>query len=143
MHVAGSAQAGLLVGLGTLPRAALMLFGGVLADRWDNRRTVLVANLARVLVQVVGVVLLTVVDGHVFLILAGVAVTFGLADAIHSPASSTMARQMVRPEDLRAVVAMFQTVGRLARLLGARSAACSSRPSTSGSRCSSTPSASR
>ncbi|CAN5461114.1 MFS transporter [soil metagenome] len=119
VHVAGPAQAGLLVGLGTLPRAALMLFGGVLADRWDNRRTVLVANFARVLVQVVGVVLLTVVDGHVFSILAGVAVTFGLADAIHNPASGTMARQMVRPDDLRAVVAMFQTVGRLARLLGA------------------------
>ena len=31
VHVAGPAQAGLLVGLGTLPRAALMLFGGVFA----------------------------------------------------------------------------------------------------------------
>ena len=119
VHVAGPAQAGLLVGLGTLPRAGLMLFGGVFADRWDNRRTVMLANLARVLVQLAGVVLLTVVEGHVFAILAGVAVCFGVADAVHNPAAATMARQMVRPEDLRAVVAMFQTVGRLARLLGA------------------------
>jgi len=119
VHVAGPAQAGLLVGLGTLPRAALMLFGGVFADRWDNRRTVLLTNLARVVVQVAGVVLLGVVAGHTFAILAGVALAFGVADALHNPAASTMSRQMVRPEDIRPLMAVFQTVSRLARLAGA------------------------
>ena len=119
VHVAGPALAGLLVGLGTLPRAALMLFGGVFADRWDNRRTVLLANLARVVVQVAGVVLLSTVAGHTFAILAGVALAFGVADALHNPAASTMSRQMVRPDDIRPLMAVFQTVGRLARLAGA------------------------
>jgi MFS family permease len=119
VHVAGPAQAGLLVGLGTLPRAALMLFGGVFADRWDNRRTVLLANLARVAVLVVGVALLSSVAGHTFAILAGVALAFGVADALHNPAASTMARQMVRPDDIRPLMAVFQTVSRLARLAGA------------------------
>ena len=119
VHVAGPAQAGLLVGLGTLPRAALMLFGGVFADRWDNRRTVLLANLARVAVLVVGVALLSFVAGHTFAILAGVALAFGVADALHNPAASTMARQMVRPDDIRPLMAVFQTVSRLARLAGA------------------------
>lgn len=119
VHVAGPAQAGLLVGLGTLPRAALMLFGGVFADRWDNRRTVLLTNLARVAVLVVGVVLLSAVAGHTFAILAGVALAFGVADALHNPAASTMARQMVRPDDIRPLMAVFQTVSRLARLAGA------------------------
>jgi MFS family permease len=119
VHVAAPAQAGLLVGLGTLPRAALMLFGGVLADRWDTRRVVVVANLARMLVQLTGVLLLTTVEGHVFAVLAGVALAFGVADAVHNPAAGTMAPQMVRPEDLRPLVAAFQTVSRLARLLGA------------------------
>ena len=119
VHVAGPALAGLLVGLGTLPRAALMLFGGVFADRWDNRRTVLLANLARVVVQVAGVVLLSTVAGHTFAILAGVALAFGVADALHNPAASTMTRQMVRPDDIRPLMAAFQTVGRLARLAGA------------------------
>jgi MFS family permease len=119
VHVAGPALAGLLVGLGTLPRAALMLFGGVFADRWDNRRTVLLTNLARVLVQVAGVVLLSAMAGHTFAVLAGVALAFGVADALHNPAASTMSRQMVRPDDLRPLMAAFQTVSRLARLAGA------------------------
>ena len=119
VHVAGPALAGLLVGLGTLPRAALMLFGGVFADRWDNRRTVLLTNLARVVVQVAGVVLLSTMAGHTFAILAGVALAFGVADALHNPAASTMSRQMVRPDDLRPLMAVFQTVSRLARLAGA------------------------
>jgi MFS family permease len=119
VHVAGPAAAGLLVGLGTLPRAALMLFGGVFADRWDNRRTVMVTNLARVLVLVGGVVLLSTLADHTFAVLAGVALAFGAADALHNPAASTMAVQMVRPDDIRPLMAVFQTVGRLARLVGA------------------------
>ena len=118
VHVAGPAQAGLLVGLGTLPRAALMLFGGVFADRWDNRRTVLLTNVARVVVLLAGVALLSTVAGHTFAILAGVAVLFGVADALNNPAASTMARQMVRPDDIRPLMAVFQTVSRLARLAG-------------------------
>jgi MFS family permease len=109
----------LLVGLGTLPRAALMLFGGVFADRWDNRRTVLLTNVARVVVLLAAVVLLSTVVGHTFAILAGVAVLFGVADALNNPAASTMARQMVRPDDIRPLMAVFQTVSRLARLAGA------------------------
>ena len=119
VHVAGPAAAGLLVGIGTLPRAALMLFGGVLADRWDTRRTVIVTDAARVVVLSGGALLLTALPGHAFAVLAGVALLFGVADALYTPASGTMAVQMVRPEGLRPLMAVFQTVSRLARLLGA------------------------
>ncbi len=119
VHIAGPAQAGLLVGIGTLPRAALMLVGGALADRWDPRRTIIAANAARVVVLLAGVLALDVVDGHTFAVLAGVALAFGVADALHNPASGTMPRQMVRPDDLRPLLAMFQTVSRLGRLAGA------------------------
>ena len=115
----GPAQAGLLVGIGTLPRAALILVGGVFADRWDTRRTVIAANAARVGVLVVGVLVLDAVDGHSFVVLAGVALAFGVADAVHNPAAGTMAPQMVRPDDMRPLMALFQTVSRLARLAGA------------------------
>ncbi len=115
----GPAQAGLLVGIGTLPRAAFILVGGVFADRWDTRRTVMIANAARVGVLLVGVLVLDAVDGHSFVVLAGVALAFGVADAVHNPAAGTMAPQMVRPDDLRPLMAMFQTVSRLARLAGA------------------------
>jgi MFS family permease len=119
VHVAGPGAAGLLLGIGTLPRAALVLVGGVLADRWDARRTVVVTNLARAGVQLGGILLLGAFPAHVFGVLAVVALLFGVADAVHNPAAGTMARQLVRPEDLQALMAVFQTVSRLARLGGA------------------------
>jgi MFS family permease len=119
VHVAGPAAAGLLVGLSTLPRAGFTLFGGVLADRFATRRIVVLANLARVLVHLVGIALLTVLPDRTFAVLAGVTVAFGIADALHNPASSTMSRQMVRPEDMRPLMGVFQTVSRVARLVGA------------------------
>jgi len=119
VHVAGPAAAGLLVGLSTLPRALCTLFGGVLADRWPTRRIVVLTNLARVLVLLLGALLLTALPERTFAVLAGVAVAFGVADAVHNPAAATMARQMVRDEDLRPVSGAFQTVSRVARLIGA------------------------
>ena len=117
--MAGPAAAGLLVGLSTLPRAVFTLAGGVLADRWETRRVVVLANVARVVVHVGGIVSLTLLPHRTFATLVVVTVLFGIADAVHNPASSTMARQMVAAEDLRPLMGTFQTVSRLARLAGA------------------------
>jgi MFS family permease len=119
VHVAGPGAAGLLLGIGTLPRAALVLVGGVFADRWDARRTIVVTNLARAAVQTGGIVLLGVLPTHAFAVLAAVSLAFGIADAVHNPAAGTMARQLVRPDDLQPLMAVFQTASRLARLGGA------------------------
>ncbi|NUR06683.1 MAG: MFS transporter [Nocardioidaceae bacterium] len=119
VHVAGPAAAGLLLGLGTLPRALCTLFGGVLADRWPTRRIVVLANAGRVLVHLLGVLLLGVLPDRTFAVLVGVTVAFGIADALHTPAAAPMARQMVRDEDVRPLMGMFQTVSRTARLVGA------------------------
>ena len=74
VHVAGPAQAGLLVGIGTLPRAALMLVGGALADRWDTARArCIAANAARSSCCWPAYWPSTLVDGHTFAVLAGVA----------------------------------------------------------------------
>ena len=65
----------------------------------------MIANAARVGVLLVGVLVLDAVDGHSFVVLAGVALAFGVADAVHNPAAGTMAPQMVRPDDLRPLMA--------------------------------------
>jgi MFS family permease len=117
--IAGPAAAGLLVGISTLPRAVFTLAGGVLADRWDTRRIVVLANGARIAVHVLGIVAVTLLPHRTFATLVVVTVLFGVADAVHNPASSTMARQMVAPEALRPLMGTFQTVSRLARLAGA------------------------
>jgi MFS family permease len=118
VHIAGPGAAGLLLGLSTLPKALLVLAGGVWADRADARRIVLGATAARVVVLLVGATVYGRTSAH-FAVLACVAVAFGVADGIYTPAAATLPRRMVRAEDLGPVAGMFQTAGRLARLAGA------------------------
>lgn len=117
-QVTSAAGAGLVMGVGAVPRALVLLFGGALADRLDTRRTMIWSNLARIAVLLVatGVVL---AGGVSLALLLVVAVVFGLVDAIYTPASGTMPRQLVRPEDLTAVAAMGQLAHRLAVFAGA------------------------
>lgn len=117
-RVAGPTGAGLVMGIGSVPRACVLLLGGALADRLDARRTMVIANLSRIVVLLVAVV---VVDAHgssLGLLLA-VAVVFGLVDALYDPASGTMPRQLVRDGDLAAVSSMFQLGSRIGTLAGA------------------------
>jgi MFS family permease len=118
VHLVGPGAAGLLIGLGTLPRAALTLPGGVWADRGDPRRIVLVTTLARSVVLLVGAAAYGATSAHLA-VLAVIAVAFGIADGVFNPAGATLPRRMVRTEDLGAVAGMFQTAQRLARLAGA------------------------
>jgi MFS family permease len=118
VHVVGPGAAGLLIGLGTLPRAGLTLPGGVWADRGDARRIVLATTAARFAVLLVGAATYGRTSSD-FAVLAVIALAFGAADGVFNPASATLPRRMVRTEDLYAVAGMFQTAQRLARLAGA------------------------
>ncbi len=117
-HVAGPAGAGLVMGIGSLPRAAILLLGGAYADRLDARRTMIVANLSRIAVLVAAIVVVESGQTTIALLLV-VAVVFGLVDGLYNPASGTMPRQLVRPDDLAAVSSMFQLGSRIATLVGA------------------------
>ncbi|MFF0341185.1 MFS transporter [Kribbella sp. NPDC004875] len=117
-QVASPAAAGLVMGIGALPRALILLFGGALADRLDGRRTMIVANLGRIAVLVVAA--LVVAAGQVSLpLLLAIAVFFGAVDALYNPASGTLPRRMVRPDDLVALAAGRQLANRLAVFVGA------------------------
>ncbi len=117
-QIGTAAETGFVVGIGTLPRAAVLLFGGALADRLDARRTMVLANLGRILVLLAGAAIATTAGLTIWL-LATVAVLFGVLDAIYQPASSTMPRQMVRVDDLVATSAMFQLANRIGVFVGA------------------------
>ena len=56
--VGGAHGAGLVLGVGTLPRALLTVFGGAIADRADARRTMVASNLARIVVLLAGLAVL-------------------------------------------------------------------------------------
>jgi MFS family permease len=116
--VADPATAGLVLGAGTIPRAITSLYGGTLADRYDARRIVMLANAGRILVLAVGAVLATALGISVALLLV-VAILFGVLDALHNPAASTLPRVLLRSDDLPNGAGLMQVAGRLARFCGA------------------------
>jgi MFS family permease len=116
--VTNPATAGLVLGAGTIPRAVTALYGGALADRYDSRRVVTLANAGRIVVLLTGTVLASVLGVTVPLLLA-VAICFGVLDAIYNPAAMTLPRQLVRTDDLPAASGLMQVAGRLARFGGA------------------------
>ncbi len=118
VQIASPAVAGLVVAAGTLPRAVVLLVGGVIADRLDARRVMIRANLVRVVVLVAtaGWVIST---GPSLGVLLAAAIAFGVSDAIYEPAAATIGRQLVRTEDLPAFGGAIQTGTRLGTMLGA------------------------
>lgn len=110
--------AGLIVAVGMLPQAVLMLFGGVIADRMDTRRVMIIGELTRAVV-LIAAVLAWQAGVHSAGLMIMVQVLFGIAVGLSSPARSTLVRQLVRPDDLVAVSGWIQIGGRLATLGGA------------------------
>ncbi|GGU43805.1 MFS transporter [Nocardioides albus] len=118
VQLASPAVAGLIVAAGTIPRAAVLLFGGVVADRVDALRLMRITNLVRaVVVAAVAVVDLT--HGISVGLLVAASVCFGVADAFYTPSSATIPRQLARPEDLPAYYGVAQTARRIGTMAGA------------------------
>jgi MFS family permease len=117
-QVTTPAGAGLVMGIGALPKALVLLYGGALADRFDGRRTMILANLGRIVVLVVAAVVLLAWGLSLGLLLT-VAVVFGAVDALYTPAAGTLPRRMVRSDDLVKLTAGSQLAHRLAVFAGA------------------------
>ena len=79
------AMVGLVLVLGSVPRAVVLLAGGVLVDRIGPKRIIIVSDVARTLVMVAAAVLLGVgLNGT--LLIGVLAVVFGFVDGIFLPA---------------------------------------------------------
>ncbi|MHC9045886.1 MFS transporter [Microbacterium saperdae] len=118
VQIATPAVAGLVVAAGTVPRAAVLLFGGILADRADARRVMLLFNALRVGV-LIAVALWVVATPPTIAVLLFAAIAFGVCDAFYEPSAGTIARQLVRASDLPAYSAVAQTASRLGTMGGA------------------------
>lgn len=118
VQIASPAVAGLIVAAGTVPRALILLFGGVIADRADARRVMLVFNVLRVGVLAVVAVWVLMTPPTVAVLLFA-AIAFGVCDAFYEPSAGTIARQLVRTTDLPSYGAAAQTASRLGTMGGA------------------------
>ncbi|WP_306329131.1 MFS transporter [Streptomyces venezuelae] len=112
------AEAGLVMAVSAVPRALLMLGGGVLADRLGPRRVVLASDTVRCLV-VLGVAALVLVTSPTLWLLAGVALVFGVVDALFMPAVGALPPRIAPRDQLARVQGMRGLAQRSGAVLGA------------------------
>jgi len=117
-QMTGSKQALGLIGLaGGLPTTALMLFGGVIADR-ANKRTLVLCTQSIFALNAFALAALTW-TGHVRIAyLVGFALINGLVFAVDGPARQAMIYDLVGKDDLAAGVALQSAAFNLARVVG-------------------------
>lgn len=118
VHMFSAGVAGFALGVEMLPQAICTLFGGVIADRYDTRRVMMIGEFARVVVLIVAAACWE--SGlHAGAVLFAVAICFGTVSGLSGPAARTLVRQLVHTDDLVTAGGWTQTGSRLARLLGA------------------------
>jgi MFS family permease len=118
LQLTGSSLAlGTILMTAAIPRAVLMLMGGVLSDRVPPRRILMSTASARSVLVGALALLVWIHDvrlWHVY-ILAGM---FGVADAFSFPASQALVPTLVAPQQLPAANSTFQSTAQLTSLLG-------------------------
>ncbi|MBQ0985177.1 MFS transporter [Streptomyces sp. F63] len=116
-EAAGPTEVGLVMAAGAVPRALLMLGGGVVADRFDPRRVILGSDTLRCLL------ILTVAAGIALTapalwILVAVALVFGAVDALFVPAVGALPPRITAPDQLARVTGMRTLSTRLSQVAG-------------------------
>ena len=113
-----AAQAGLVLAVGSVPRAALMLGGGVVADRFGPRRVVIGSDGTRCVVILAMAGLLAVTTPGLWALVA-VALVFGAVDALFMPAVSALPPRITGSDQLARVQGMKGLAVRVATIAGA------------------------
>ncbi|MDV9194202.1 MFS transporter [Streptomyces sp. Wh19] len=113
----GPSQAGMVVAAGALPRAVLMLGGGVVADRFGPRRVAVVSDAVRCAVILAVAVAVMSASPGVWLLVA-VALVFGVVDAVFMPAVGALPPRITSPEQLARVQGMRGLSIRLSNAVG-------------------------
>ena len=108
---------GLVVALQTLPMLLLGPYGGVIADRVDKRRLMIVLQ-ALMGVQALVLGLLTLLHVVTFTEVCILAVVLGLNNCFENPSRQAFVLEMVGPEDLRNAVSLNSTLVNAARAVG-------------------------
>ncbi|MFE0061003.1 MFS transporter [Streptomyces sp. NPDC059003] len=114
----GAAQTGLVLAVGAVPRAALMLGGGVVADRFGPRRVVIGSDAVRCAVVLALAALLWLTAPGLWL-LAVVALVFGAVDALFLPAVGALPPRVTAPGQLARVQGLRGLAQRVATVTSA------------------------
>ena len=106
----GGRTAGLVLLLAAAPRAALLLIGGAVGDRFGAPKVLLASCTAMFVVTTTLVPVTLAIDEPVTLLLV-TALVVGVIDAFFLPSSRSMPRLLVPPEQVPRALASFQVTG--------------------------------
>jgi MFS family permease len=112
-----STALGIVVALQTLPVLILGPYGGVVADRVDKRRLMIVLQ-AAMGVQALALGVLTVIGAVRVWEIAALAAVLGLNNAFENPARQSFMLELVGPEHLRNAVSLNSVLVNVARTIG-------------------------
>jgi MFS family permease len=112
-----STRLGLVVALQTLPVLLLGPYGGVVADRVDKRKLMIVLQIAMG-IQALALGLLTVAGIVRFWEVCLLAVILGLNNAFENSARQAFVREMVGPDELRNAITLNSVTVNAARAVG-------------------------
>ncbi|MGI5484767.1 MFS transporter [Streptomyces lavendofoliae] len=115
--VTGPTEIGLVMATGALPRALLMLGGGVVADRFGPRRVVLGSDTVRCLL-ILAVAASIALTGPALWILIATALIFSTVDALFIPAVGALPPRITSPDQLARVTGMRSLSIRLSQIAG-------------------------
>ncbi|MGW0856407.1 MFS transporter [Streptomyces sp. NPDC002690] len=113
----GSTRAGLVLAAASVPRAVLMLGGGVVADRFGPRRVVIGSDLTRCVVVLAVAGLLAAATPGLWLLVA-VGLVFGTVDALFLPAVGALPARITKPDQLARVQGLRGLASRAATVGG-------------------------
>jgi MFS family permease len=108
---------GVIVALQTVPVLLLGPYGGVIADRVDKRRLMVILQ-AAMGVQALVLGLLTVTGAVKLWEIGVLALLLGLNNAFENPARQSFMLEMVGPENLRNAVSLNSVLVNVARVIG-------------------------
>lgn len=108
---------GVVVALQTLPVLILGPYGGVIADRVDKRRLMIVLQ-SLMAVQAAVLATFTLMHDVTYLDVCVLAVVLGLNNSFENPSRQAFMLEMVGPDDLRNAVSLNSTMNNAARAVG-------------------------
>jgi MFS family permease len=118
LHLTNSAFAvGLVTALGSLPILLFTLYGGVIADRVEKRRFILVLQ-SLMLLEALTLGVLTALDLITVEWVMALAAFFGFLTAFEVPARQAFVAEIVDREDLMNAIALGSSAFNLARVIG-------------------------
>jgi MFS family permease len=118
LHLTNSAFAvGLVTALGSLPILVFTLYGGVVADRVNKRRFILLLQ-SLMLLEALTLGVLTALDLITVQWVMGLAVFFGFLTAFEVPTRQAFVAEIVDRDDLMNAIALGSSAFNLARVIG-------------------------